>query len=161
MNLPIPEIRVGPPMCCEGLAVFPLYAERCSLLRPGIRPRPRGDGAGDVTVREVSSVGSVAELLVVNRGDLPCLFLEGTLLRGRSRTGCWTRPCWSAGSQARIPVSCVERGRWGGASRRFRPDRIPRRPCDDCSRRTGLPAGDRLGGSQAAVWAAIRQRMPS
>ena len=30
MNLSIPEIRVGPPMRCEGLAVFPLYSERNS-----------------------------------------------------------------------------------------------------------------------------------
>ena len=28
MKLSIPDIRVDPPMCCEGLAIFPLYAER-------------------------------------------------------------------------------------------------------------------------------------
>ena len=83
MSIHFPEIRVGEPTICGGIAVFLLFAER-SL-------PPDGNGicdyalaaeamaAGTVAVSEVSEV---PYLLVDNYGELPVLLVEGEEFRG-------------------------------------------------------------------------------
>ena len=73
MNLHIPEIRVGEPTICGGVAVFPLFAE------PSLFPDGSGScdyalageamAAGTVAVSEVSEAGQVPYLLLDNCGD--------------------------------------------------------------------------------------------
>ncbi len=124
MNLSIPEIRVDPPMCCEGISLFPLFSDRGVF--------PEGDSAfvlaaeaiaaGTCIVREVSEEGSVSELLVDNASDTPVLFLEGEVLRGAKQDRVLRSSVLVAGGgHTRVPVCCVERGRWEYAGRRFAP----------------------------------------
>ena len=160
MNLPIPEIRVGPPMCCEGLAVFPLYAGRSSLFAPEYVLAHEAMALGTVTVREVSSVGSVPDLLVENRGDLPCLILEGTELRGQKQHRMLNTTALVGGrSEARIPVSCVEHGRWRQESPAIRAgSHCPPVLAAPAEEAPPAAAERGLGSRQTAVWAEIRRR---
>ena len=157
MNPSFPEIRVGDPSCCGGLAVFPLYAER-TLFGLEYVLAHEAMAAGTVTVREVSAAGSIPDLLVENNGDLPCLILEGTELRGQKQhrmlnatTLVGTR------SQIRIPVSCVEHGRWRSDSLKS----VSGSHCPPTLR--GFlkgSAGSRrhgLGSHQIALWSEIRR----
>ena len=58
--------------------------------------------------------GSVPDLLVENRGDVRVLFLEGEELIGAKQNRILnTSVLVAAHTKVKIPVSCVERGRWG------------------------------------------------
>lgn len=111
MSLAFPEIKVGNPVRHENLAVFPLF----SPPSPDVDYRLSHEAldAQIVTVREVSEAGSVPDLLVENTGDVRVLFLEGEELVGAKQNRVLnTSVLVAAHSTTKIPVSCVERGRW-------------------------------------------------
>jgi hypothetical protein len=136
-----------------------LYSEH-SLL-------PDGDGtsgyelaheamaAGNVVVREVCEAGSVGEVTVDNTGDRPVLFLEGEELRGAKQNRILRSSVLvAAKSRTRIPVICVERGRWRYESRKF----VSGNHCPPTLRhllKGGSPGG---GCGQTRMWMEIRQR---
>ena len=112
-----------------------------------------------VTVREVSQAGSIPDLLVQNDGDLPCLILEGTELRGHKQHRMLNATALvGSRSHARIPVSCVEHGRWRSDSQRS----ISGSHCPPSLRGflKGSAASPRrgLGSHQVAFWAEIRRK---
>lgn len=113
-----PGIRVGNPICHESLTVFPLFTES-----PGQLDYLLSDeaiNAGAVTIQEVSEGGSVPDLLVENRSDSRVLFLEGEELVGAKQNRILnTSVLLPARSKVKIPVSCVERGRWAYKSKHF------------------------------------------
>jgi hypothetical protein len=75
---------------------------------------------GSVTVEEVSESGSVPDLSVENKGDIRVLFLEGEELVGAKQNRILNMSVLvAAHSKIKIPVSCVEAGRWGYSSRFF------------------------------------------
>jgi len=76
--------------------------------------------AGTLTVTEVDESGSVPELLAVNSGEKMILLLDGEELVGAKQnrilnTTVLLRPR----SRTKIPVSCVEQGRWHHVSPEF------------------------------------------
>ena len=76
--------------------------------------------AGTLTVTEVDASGSVPELLAVNSGEKMILLLDGEELVGAKQnrilnTTVLLRP----NSRTKIPVSCVEQGRWHDVSHEF------------------------------------------
>src|SRR5208282_2123034 len=90
MCMTMPDVRVGEPLVYNSLAVFPLFSESATFAEEENRLdyllAHEAMAAGTVTVREVSDAGSVPDLLVENNGDLPCLILEGTELRGSKQS---------------------------------------------------------------------------
>ena len=71
-------------------------------------------------VEEVSEGGSVPELLVENKADIRVLFIEGEELVGAKQNRILnTSILVAAKSKTKIPVSCVEHGRWGYKSKSF------------------------------------------
>jgi hypothetical protein len=75
---------------------------------------------GSVTVEEVSNAGSVADLSVENKGDALVLFLEGEELLGAKQNRILNTSVLVPGhTKMKIPVSCVEQGRWQYSSRGF------------------------------------------
>jgi hypothetical protein len=118
MSVTFPEIRVGDPIRHAGLAVFPLFAEPA----PGVDYDLSDEAIskGTVTVEEVSEAGSVPDLSVENKGDLRVLFLEGEELIGAKQNRILnTSVLVAAHTKSKIPVSCVEAGRWRYKSRHF------------------------------------------
>lgn len=113
------EMELGAGRSFENMAVFELL-------------RPRNGGPeyitlrealerGVFTVTEVSEGGSVPELLVENKGELAVLLLDGEELRGAKQNRVLnTTILVGPKSRTKVPVSCVEHGRWSYNERVFR-----------------------------------------
>lgn len=117
MSVAFPKLRVGNPVRHQALSVFPLFADTTA----GVDYRLSDAALADQSIRveEVSEGGSVPELLVENQGDIRVL-LEGEELVGAKQNRILnTSVLVAAHSKIKIPVSCVERGRWGYKSRSF------------------------------------------
>lgn len=118
MSVAFPEIQVGDPIRHERLAVFPLFAEPPKGVDYDLSDEAINKGT--VTVEEISEAGSVPDLSVDNKGDLRVLFLEGEELVGAKQNRVLnTSVLIAAHSKSKIPVSCVESGRWRYKSRQF------------------------------------------
>lgn len=114
------EVRVGPPLVCDALTLFPLFATIDSDVDYLLSDE--AIEAGDVSVREISAAGSVPELLVENKGQRRVLFLEGEELVGAKQNRVLnTTVLVAAAGTVKVPVSCVEEGRWRYTSTRFSP----------------------------------------
>jgi hypothetical protein len=75
---------------------------------------------GHFRVTEVSDGGHVPELRVLNDLGTPVLLLDGEELVGAKQNRILNLSILApAGADTKIPVSCVEAGRWGYRSRRF------------------------------------------
>src|SRR5579883_3532224 len=113
-----PTIRVADPISHESISIFPLEAEAQSKVDYVLSDEALG--AGTVSVEEVGEAGSVPELVVNNQADNLVLFLEGEELRGAKQNRVLnTSVLVAAKSKIKIPVSCVEQGRWHYRCRQF------------------------------------------
>jgi hypothetical protein len=118
MTLAVPDVRIGDPLRHEALSVFPLFAET----NGGVDYLLSDEAleAKSLVVEEVSESGSVPDLLVENKGDTRVLFIEGEELIGAKQNRILnTSILIAAHTKTKIPVSCVEQGRWGYKTRRF------------------------------------------
>jgi hypothetical protein len=112
-------MELGSGASFENMAVFELL-------------RPRNGGPEYITLREaiergvfavteVSEGGSVPELLVSNKGDAAVLLIDGEEVRGAKQNRVLnTTILVGAKSTLKVPVSCVEHGRWSYQEREFR-----------------------------------------
>lgn len=76
---------------------------------------------GVFAVTETSEGGSVPELLVANTGEAPVLLLDGEELRGAKQNRILNTTILVAPkSSIKVPVSCVEHGRWHYEDREFK-----------------------------------------
>lgn len=107
-------LRLGPPQQCANLVMF-------ALLQPdGSRDTARGYcllddalAAGTARITEISTAGSVPELQLENSGAEAVLLLDGEELVGAKQNRVLNLTVLAPPHQTiRIPVSCVEAGRW-------------------------------------------------
>jgi hypothetical protein len=118
MAVAFPQIRVGEPIRYKSLSVFPLFTESNGSVDYLLADEAIRDQL--LAVQEVSESGSVPELLVENKGDIRVLFIEGEELVGAKQNRILnTSILIAAKSKTKIPVSCVEQGRWGYKSQFF------------------------------------------
>lgn len=118
MSVVLPRIRVGAPVGYRALTVFPLFDGSFEPVEYTLSDE--GIGSGSVTVEEVSAAGSVPDLLVENKGDVRVLFLEGEELIGAKQNRVLNVSVLvAAHARTKIPVSCVEQGRWARNFRSF------------------------------------------
>jgi hypothetical protein len=118
MSVALPKLRVGDPVRHEALSVFPLFAEPSGEI--GYRLSDEALADQSVLVEEVNEGGSVPNLLVENKGDQRVLFLEGEELVGAKQNRILnTSLLIAAHTKIKIPVSCVEQGRWRYKSHYF------------------------------------------
>lgn len=118
MSVTFPKIQVGQPVRYGSISVFPLFAEPDGDVDYLLADEAMGENL--LTVEEVSEGGSVPELLVENKGDRRVLFLEGEELVGAKQNRILnTSILIAAKSKTKVPVSCVEQGRWGYKSKFF------------------------------------------
>jgi ARG and Rhodanese-Phosphatase-superfamily-associated Protein domain len=104
------SILAGKPQRHGALTVIPILApmhtepEWLTLAEAGDRVR----------ITEVDEEGSVPELRVANLAELPLLLLDGEQLVGAKQNRILNMTVLlAAQSEVTIPVTCVERGRWG------------------------------------------------
>jgi hypothetical protein len=110
-------LRLGVPHAAGGLALLPVIGGE-----PGAAYLTAGQAIaeGSLSIGELGA-GVVPELLVQNLGALPVLLLDGEHLEGAWQDRILnTTVLLAARRETPIPVSCVERGRWGAASSRGR-----------------------------------------
>ncbi len=118
MSVALPKLRVGDPIRHEALCVFPLFSESNGKVKYRLSDEALADES--LLIEEISEGGSVPDLLVENKGDVRVLFLEGEELVGAKQNRILnTSVLVAAHTKIKIPVSCVEQGRWGYKSRYF------------------------------------------
>jgi hypothetical protein len=118
MSFQLPQLQVGQAFTFNTLTVFPLYADADSSVEYQLADE--AIHAATVAVQEVSEGGSVPELLVENTGNCRVLFLEGEELRGAKQNRILnTSILVPAKARIKVPVSCVEQGRWRHTSKHF------------------------------------------
>ncbi|MHB8629306.1 MAG: ARPP-1 family domain-containing protein [Aggregatilineales bacterium] len=111
-------VSVGMPQTYENMTVYPLLAKNGHTRT--YQTLDEALAAKTFEVSEVSEGGSVPTLMVHNRGDLPVLLVIGEELIGAKQNRVLnTSMLVAAHNDLKIPVSCVERGRWAYRSRTF------------------------------------------
>jgi len=170
------QVTVGEPLHHRSLTVFPLFAAGWA----GEEAAGLGFGAGksdryvllsdaidssEAVVEEVSEHGSVPLLAVSNSAVQPILIPEGEILIGGKQNRVVNLTVLVAAAERyQVPVSCVEQGRWGYASRTakaesFAHPRLRERKIKSAQLRRA--AGGEAYSDQMAVWASVEERLYS
>ena len=110
-------LRVGEPDVVGSLAVFPVFGPEPRLdYKSFAQGRKQG-----VTAGELASGASVSDLIVRNPTQTPVLLFEGEEVIGAQQNRTFdVSVLVAAHSELKVPVSCVEAGRWDG-SRHLQP----------------------------------------
>jgi len=154
-------LRYGAPKTYLNLTVFPLLTN--DAREPAYVTLGVAVAAGDASLREVSEGGSVPELLLENRGARPILILDGEELVGAKQNRIANVTILAAAhATTRLPVSCVEAGRWSYNSDEFAPSN--RAQFLDGRRRKTVRVSESLrrhsvrDAEQGEVWAQIDEK---
>lgn len=153
------QLQLGSPHIAGALAVFPILGGAAPRLEYRSLAQAVKRGA---FISEVGAQGNVNELLVCNASDLPLLLYEGELVEGARQNRTIDAPALvPAGVELRIPVSCVEQGRWD-YSRHVEPMAPVRSAVDPelrAEKRADANARSASGSAprpaQAAVWGGV------
>jgi len=106
------NIAFGNGSICRGLGVIPILKTGPTEL-PLIEALDTAINKGTATITETSDAGEVPYLKLENSGDHPVLILDGELLvGGKQNRTINTTILVLAKSTVKIPVSCVQAGRW-------------------------------------------------
>lgn len=111
-------VRFGAVQAYKNLAIVPLLSSKEGRLKYLTLSEALANW--NIAVTEISARGSIPELRVVNRGNLPVLLIGGEELSGAKKNRVLnTSVLLKESSETRIPVSCTEHGRWSYTSRAF------------------------------------------
>lgn len=153
-------ITVGDPDVSGPLAVYPLFGPTPTLTYAAFATVHE-----QVSITELEGGASVNDLLVHNKGTLPVLLYEGEEILGAQQNRVIDISILvAAESKTRIPVSCVEQGRWDGSRHReaFRPSpqsADPRmRKLKNKRARMSFAAGSEARADQGEVWREVAGR---
>lgn len=114
----IGRVRVGAPVVHENMTMYPLLDG--GNTDPDYVILDEALASGRAHVAEVSEAGSVPELKFVNDSDSAVLLLDGEELIGAKQNRVLNLTILvTARTDLKIPVSCVERGRWAARSVKF------------------------------------------
>ena len=109
----LPEKNIlGDPITFHGLGIIPVLSDSDADM-PAITFLDNALGKGEVKVSEISESDQVPYFIVENTGKHPLLILDGEeLVGGKQNRIVNTSILILAGLVVKIPVSCVEAGRW-------------------------------------------------
>ena len=155
------QITVAEPTVVGPLAVFPLSADRSPSVRYVSFAEAVQRGA---VVKELGGSASVNDLVVHNPLDVPVLLYEGEEVLGAQQNRTFdVSVLVAATSELRVPVSCVEAGRWDGGrhDEAFAPapqTANPRlRRMKNTHARASLAAGLEPRAVQSEVWREVAE----
>jgi hypothetical protein len=153
-------IQLGEPREVDGIVIAPLFPRRTPAAQYVTLDEAVPLG---FTVTEVDAAGAVPELAVDNPLDSAVLLYDGEELLGAKQNRILNVTVLvGAGSKARIPVSCVEQGRWQARSAAFAPAGHAAHP--ELRRRKNevlMAAPMARGRAQNTVWSEVRQMAAS
>lgn len=147
---------VGAPIRRGGLALYPVYLHGDEPLAIEV----------DRGVLEVAEHGSatVPSVSVVNRAELPALLVEGETIKGGLQDRSVNVSILVPGrGRVQVPVTCIERGRWGGRAsgfsrhHSFAPRRVRRTKTASVGEAFAAE-GQRLS-DQGAVWGSVEDEL--
>lgn len=154
--------ELGEAQVAGPLAVFPVLGPEPKLDYTGLAHALKHGSF----VREVDDEGSVGNVIVANRGHTSLLVYEGEEIQGARQNRIFDSSVLApAGVELRLPVSCVEAGRWDGSRRgeRFMP---AAHTADPALRRVKRSAANRSAGrgeehraDQREVWSEVASRL--
>jgi hypothetical protein len=156
--------HLGEPQISGPLAVYPIFGPQ-----PRMRYRSLAHAVERGTyITELDGRASVNDVLITNASDQGVLLYEGELIAGAQQNRTIDQPVLiPAGTQIKIPVSCVEHGRWDD-ERHAEPFIVAPHAADPELRRTKRAtanrrssAGDEARPEQHEVWHEIEQRLES
>ena len=159
----LPSLTTAAAIGHRNLTLVPLRGEGHQLRFQDYMLAAEAINAGLLTVTEIDESGSVPELLAVNDADNPVLLIDGEELQGAKQNRIMDTSILLAGkSKTRIPVACVEQGRWSHTSREFKtgnyaPSKLrQRKSCDvmHCLEAEGVAHSD-----QSAVWNCVDEAL--
>jgi hypothetical protein len=161
-TLNAPTFAVRAPDVVGPLAVFALVAEG----PPAQRYLPFASAVGrGATVTELTEGASVNDLLFTNPLDAPVLLYEGEEVLGAQQNRTFdTSILVAAGTKLRVPVSCVEHGRWDGSrhGEAFAPAPQAAYPAmrklKNTQARAAVAAGGEARAVQSEVWAEVGEK---
>jgi hypothetical protein len=117
LSVLVQSVEVAEPVEAGGLQVFALRWRGGGLEYATLDEALAG---GQLEVTEVGEAGTVPTLKVANKGDRMTFLMAGEQLCGGKQNRVLNASIMvAAHSELPIPVSCVERGRWGYRSRHF------------------------------------------
>lgn len=157
----VETLKVGDAVGHLNLALVPLRGEGHGQLDYLLAVEALA--AGSLTVTEVSQGGTVPELLAHNEAARMVLLLDGEELVGAKQNRILnTSVLLAAQTKTRIPVSCVEAGRWRHSSETFSagthsPSKLRARKSRDVGR--SLRETGRAMSDQGAVWEAVAENL--
>lgn len=143
------DFEAGEPVLAYNLAVIPLHTRKGPPY-DDYTVLEEAQAARKVSVSEVGSDGSVPELLVRNRDERPLYLLGGeVVLGGKQDRMVQSDVVLDPSERRRIPVVCVEQGRWNGQDLTFQPGIAVAHP--DLRRAA-------LFSEQGAVWGEVARK---
>jgi hypothetical protein len=143
------DFEAGEPVLAYNLAVIPLHTRK-SPPYDDYTVLEEAQAARKVSVSEVGNDGSVPELVVRNRDERPLYLLGGeVVLGGKQDRMVQSDVVLDPKERRRIPVVCVEQGRWEGQDLTFQPGIAVAHPS---LRRAALFS------EQGAVWGEVARK---
>jgi hypothetical protein len=157
----VDALEIGDPIGHQNLTLVPLRGGGHGRLDYLLAQE--AISSGQLTVTEISEGGSVPELLAINSGEKMILLLDGEELVGAKQNRILnTSVLLPARSKTKIPVSCVEQGRWRHNSPDFKsghhsPSSLRARKSRDVTR--NLQTVGEARSNQGAVWDAVEENV--
>lgn len=142
--------------CLHGLGMVPILSAMGNSL-PAIELLDEAIGAQTVRIVETSEAGEVPYLLLINHGRHPVLVLEGEeLVGGKQNRVVNSSILVLPGTELKVPVSCMEAGRWFSRNDEFESGGALFRARSRAVHKAGVTSNLRARGSfqsdQGAVW---------
>lgn len=148
-ELSLSDYEAGAPVLAYNLAVVPLHTRKGPPY-DDYTVLEEAQAAKKVSIRELDSDGTVRELRVHNRDERPLYLVGGELLLGGKQDRMVQNDAvLDPGERQRVPVFCVEQGRWNGQSLAFQPGLAVAHP--DLRRAA-------LFSEQGAVWGEVARK---
>jgi hypothetical protein len=159
-------LEIGSPIAAGPLTLFPLLRADAPPAAYALLDEALDAGLAEVT--EISDGGSVPELFFRNKSDRDILLVDGEELVGAKQNRVLNLTILVGAFQdVKIPVSCVEAGRWAWRSRRFASGKRKLNASARREKMRGVSAAMRESGLrsrgdiQGEVWRSVDEKMAS
>jgi len=155
------SLKIGEAQRYENLTVFPLIAT--SIHAPDYLTLDEALKQSLLEVREVDEAGRVNEVLLLNKSGQMILLLDGEILTGAKQNRVLNVSILVAAHAAqKIPVSCVEQGRWRHVADKFTASRdfsyANLRSQKSAQVSESLYARGNFSADQGAIWAEVERK---